>query len=131
MVTRLARQGLRQYGHKEGSMTGPEPAAGVSPQSRSSDKLVRMRHKQICSYEARLRPRQEVDPQVGNKFSGGNQGQILPSDQHHREEIGLKPSWEVVHGSWSGSMRSMARHRRGCDRVVNRHTNSQSSSDRF
>ena len=86
MVTRLAGQGLGQQelcptGHKGGSRAGPGPAARVSPQSRSPDKLVGMRRRKIHSDEARLRPSQEVDLQVRNRSRDGNQGQILPSDQ--------------------------------------------------
>lgn len=49
--------------------------------------------------------------------------------QVHGDETRLRPSWKVVHRSGSGSMRSMSRHRHGCDRAVNRHTSNQTSSD--
>lgn len=87
MVKRLAgqepslEQGLRPAGHKGGSRAGPEPAAGASPLSRSPDKACGLRHRQTHSDEARLRPSQEVDPQVRKRPCDGNQGQILPTDQ--------------------------------------------------
>lgn len=49
--------------------------------------------------------------------------------QVHGDECGVRPSWEVVHGSGSGSMRAMARHGHGCDTAVNRHSSDQTSSD--
>lgn len=99
-------------------------AAGVSLQSRPPDGLVEMRHSQICSDEARLRPSQECDHRSGTGLVTVTEVKWCPviNRQDCRVETELRSSWEVVHESGSGSMCSMARHRHGCDRAVNRHT---------
>lgn len=133
MITRLAgqgpsQQGLCPTGQKGGSRAGPGSAARVSPQSRSPDKLVGMRHRQVRSDEAR-----RLSHRSGTGLLMVTRVRYCPviNRQDHRDETGLRSSWKVVHGSGSGSMRSMARHRHGCDRAVNRYTYNQSSSDRF
>lgn len=114
----LSQQGLCPAGHRAGKAQDLQlrsargPGLQIDLQRWGTVRSIVMKPSQECD----RRPRTGLVTVDKVKWCP------LINKQDCRVETKLRSSWEVVHGSGSGSMCSMARHRHGCDRAVNRHT---------